>query len=89
MGYGFCMARKDTELKGGEEMEVQITKRAKHLQKCPYCDEKPAGFGINALLFNFEIHLQKHFRRGEITQIEMDSAMKRLKQAIDNQNANE
>jgi len=74
----------DIELKGGNEkdMEVQISTREKHLQQCPFCDEKPSGFGIGALTYNFKTHLDKHLRNKEISQEDFDLAMKRLTQSI-------
>ncbi|MCX5718782.1 MAG: hypothetical protein NT055_02240 [Nitrospirae bacterium] len=74
---------KNNDLKGGkEDMEVQLTNRVKNLQKCPFCDEKPSGFGVNALIFNFQMHLEKHLRKNEISQEELENAMKRLRESI-------
>jgi hypothetical protein len=70
------------KVKGGADMETQITQREKNLQSCPFCQERPAGFGIEALKFNFRTHLEKHLRRNEITNEELEIAMKRLFQSI-------
>jgi hypothetical protein len=74
-------------LKGGKDMETTIKKIQVNVQQCPFCNQKPSSFGADALKYNYKVHLDKHLRRGEITQEELDNAMKRLIQSI-SENAN-
>jgi hypothetical protein len=82
--------KEEDKLKGGrDDMEVQVVSRKKFLQQCPFCSEKPAANSIDALFYNFKIHLDKHLRNKDIVQDDFEQTLNRLKKSIAEQNGKE
>jgi len=74
---------KNKKLKGEKDnIEVHFTERKKFIQPCAFCEEKPSGYGTEALIYNYKTHLDKHLRKGDITQEQLDNEIKRLHKQI-------